>query len=261
MREIESIEEIHKILLSIANAFAEVCDKNNIPYCMIGGTMLGAIRHKGFIPWDDDMDFGVYSEHYCQLKKILEKELPSPYKCISFENCESVKYPFFKIEDDSTRVLDKTVNLPLEAMTGLNIDIFPLFPCNGNNWEVRRLNPLKKLTTLLYVESDKDCLYKKIIRWILRFTIRMDKKKWLQFLYRKADSLKGAYRGNLFGRWREREIFPEEVYQNLEEYNFETIKLKGIKQADRYLRQMYGDYMKLPTKDKQLTHISNVYWK
>ena len=80
MRPID-IEEAHHILLDIAKAFTKVCDENNIPYYMLGGTMLGAVRHKGFIPWDDDMDFGVPREYYDLLINVLEKELPSPYRC------------------------------------------------------------------------------------------------------------------------------------------------------------------------------------
>ena len=71
-----TLDEIHLTLLDIAKEFDRICVKHNIPYYMIGGTMLGAVRHKGFIPWDDDMDFGVPVEYYEELQRILDKELP-----------------------------------------------------------------------------------------------------------------------------------------------------------------------------------------
>ena len=96
------IEEVHHRILNIAEAFDKICAEHDIPYYMLGGTMLGAIRHKGFIPWDDDMDFGVPYEHYNRLISILEKELPRGMRCCTFENSKAVVYPFMKIEDTET---------------------------------------------------------------------------------------------------------------------------------------------------------------
>ena len=78
MREITDIKECHEILLGIAKQFVEICDKHNIKYYMLGGTMLGAVRHKGFIPWDYDMDFGVMRKDFDALMSALNKELPPP---------------------------------------------------------------------------------------------------------------------------------------------------------------------------------------
>ena len=74
------IDEIHARVLAIAKEFDKICTRHQIPYYMLGGTMLGAIRHKGFIPWDDDMDFGVPIAYYDQLEEILKEELPSNYR-------------------------------------------------------------------------------------------------------------------------------------------------------------------------------------
>ena len=80
MTKIENVEELHKILLDIAKDFHQVCVDHNIPYYMLGGTMLGAVRHKGFIPWDDDMDFGVERKYLEKLEKIYAEKVNSPYK-------------------------------------------------------------------------------------------------------------------------------------------------------------------------------------
>ena len=117
-----SIEVVHQHVLGIAKEFDQICSENHIPYYMIGGTMLGAIRHRGFIPWDDDMDFGVPIEYYVLLEGVLSKELPYPYRCCTYKNHPGVLHNFMKIEDQSTCIDDKAMNLPVEQKLGLNID-------------------------------------------------------------------------------------------------------------------------------------------
>ena len=82
MRETTDIKEIQDAVLKIAIEFKRIMNKHNIPYYMIGGTMLGAIRHGGFIPWDDDMDFGVLRCDYERAKDVLKKELQNPYRLL-----------------------------------------------------------------------------------------------------------------------------------------------------------------------------------
>lgn len=262
MKEVRSLKDIHQILLHIAIAFVEVCERHKIPYFMIGGTMLGSIRHKGFIPWDDDMDFGVYSDDYDKLKMYLKRDLKAPYRCISFENCEYVKYPFFKVEDSSTCVLDKTVDLPIEEMPGLNIDIFPIFPCKRKSLKNIRVFGMIKLVSFLYLESSENSKLKKSIRSLLRTIFYgLTKDKLLKRILGLAHSMTGDDKGNLFGRWKGKEIFPKNVYDALESYPFETTFFYGIKNFDFYLRQMYGDYMQLPQENMRKAHIQNVFLK
>ena len=113
MRQITDISEVHQILLGIAKEFDRICRENDIPYYMLGGTMLGAVRHKGFIPWDDDMDFGVPRPYYDRLVSVLESELLHPYRCCTYRNNQGVFAPFVKIDDYRTLADDPRVRLPL----------------------------------------------------------------------------------------------------------------------------------------------------
>ena len=97
MRQIESAEELHGILLGIGRAFDDLCRKHNIPYYMLGGTMLGAVRHGGIIPWDDDLDFGVPREFFDRLKQVLSDELPDPYRVVTLEKSDSMLNEIIKI--------------------------------------------------------------------------------------------------------------------------------------------------------------------
>lgn len=261
MREIKSINEIHQILLEIAKEFSDICSFHGIPYTMIGGTMLGAVRHKGFIPWDDDMDFGVDSSCYIQLIEILKEELKYPYRCVTFEDSDTVKYPFFKIEDMTTCIDDKTVDLPIEKKIGLNIDVFPLFSCSKYNLKITLIYKLLKINTLLFVESTRSTFIKKVIRKILRSSIKVKKVTLLRLVSQIAFSLKGPLKGNVFGRWHRKEFFNKYIYTDLQKYDFESIQLYGINNYDIYLKQLYSDYMQLPPEEERLTHLSHVYYK
>lgn len=105
MKEITDTCIIQKKLCLIAKEFHRLMCKHHIPYYMIGGTMLGAVRHNGFIPWDDDMDFGVPRLFYKKCKNVLESELQFPYRFISSQKGR-VNYDSSKIEDIDTLIIE-----------------------------------------------------------------------------------------------------------------------------------------------------------
>ena len=172
------IEEVHSRLLAIAKVFDDICTRHNIPYYMIGGTMLGAIRHKGFIPWDDDMDFGVPIEYYKELIDTLENELPYPYRCCTYKNHPAVLFTYFKIEDQSTCIDDAAIYLPLEDKLGINIDIFPLNHC-GLGYSEKRIKKKENLLGLAYLHSNSHSnnKIKTFGKWGLRMILGRSPKK------------------------------------------------------------------------------------
>ena len=260
MKLIQDISEVQHILLGIATAFHQICMKHDIPYCMLGGTMLGAVRHKGFIPWDDDMDFAVPREYYERITELLERELPQEYRCLTYKNCEQIKYPFIKIEDSRTCIDDKSLDCPLEEKIGLNIDVFPLDRCNKNSWRMKRVFFYIALQTLFFLESPS---YSKPKTLIKRFCKCFAPKDRLFFIKKIERAMLNAGDagdiGNLIGRWRKKETFKAAVYQNLTDYSFEDITLRGPQDYDTYLTQMYGNYMQLPSKEQQLVHVEGIY--
>lgn len=254
------IEEIHKRILKIAEVFDRICSEHGIPYFMLGGSMLGAIRHKGFIPWDDDMDFGVPYEHYNRLIIFLDKELPNGMRCRTFENCKAVVYPFLKIEDTMTCIDDPRLNIPLDEKLGINIDVFPLFKCDKDSKNAAYARKLLRLQTLLFVDSinegKKKTLFKKILRKTAPFGKRYLPNKMLSML---SEMKEGDNIANVFGRWGMKESVDKEWYGDNVRYDFENLKLRGLKEYDKYLTQMYGDYMQLPPESQRVAHVDNVY--
>lgn len=257
-----SNEEQHCRLLEIAKVFDLICRSNDIPYYMLGGTMLGAIRHKGFIPWDDDMDFGVPRKCYSKLIDILNTELPKQYRCCSYRTDPDVFSPFFKIEDLTTVIVDPRIPLPVEKQMGINIDVFPLDYCNIDTPIANKVSKLTDIYSLIYVDSDNESKVKNTIKQVLRYIIPYTKVEFLDKLNALLESMDddgGSLLANIFGRWRKKEWIPKEWYGMKTMYPFENITLCGLKEYDKYLRQMYGDYMQLPPKDKQKPHALDIY--
>lgn len=259
MKEL-TIDEIHEVLLNMAKEFDNICQKHEIPYYMLGGTMLGAIRHKGFIPWDDDMDFGVPREYYKKLYDILKKELPSPYRCCSFEDSPYVFYPYYKIEDRTTRLDSAQLGGCVEDKIGINIDVFPLDVCSKDSKSLKRIIRLNDIYGRIFTQSASKSIKKNFIKKIIRLLLPISQRKFYSIIKSKVGGIpKGEYRGNIYGHWEEKEIIPIGWYGSNCMYNFENLRLQGLKEYDKYLRRLYGDYMILPSVEKRKPHGEKAY--
>ena len=253
------ITEIQAYLIEIANAFDYVCSSHKIPYYMLGGSMLGAIRHRGFIPWDDDMDFGVPMEHYYELIDYLEKELPYPYRCSTYKNHPSVLFNYFKIEDIRTRINDSSINLPIEMQLGINIDVFPLTKCKESDHHIAFLRKTESFLGFVFLDSIHSRF--RFVKRVLRFCFGNSPRLFQNSIERQLHRIKpGNCRGNLLGRWKEREIIPNDWYGEGSRYVFENTSFVGLEEYDSYLNRLYGNYMSLPPIQRQTPHVGDVYY-
>ncbi len=249
-------------LLQIAKEFDRICTEHHIPYYMIGGTMLGAIRHKGFIPWDDDMDFGVPIEYFNELTAILEKELKDPFRCCTCYNHPAVIFNFNKIEDHSTFIDNVFVKLPPDKQIGINIDVFPLNKCDLDD---KTWNKIRRRNVVLSGYERSMTNPKSLPRRLVKFLLRLLSLGNHKIVNRRIDRLllrngKGDYYGNSLGRWGEiKEKMPYEWFGRGRRYEFEDACFLGPEKYDEYLTHIYGDYMKLPPEDKRQPHVENVF--
>ena len=254
------LKEVQRHLLEIAKEFDRICTKHNIPYYMLYGTMLGAIRHKGFIPWDDDMDFGVPIEYYRELTDILNKELNEPYRCCTYENDPASVLVFIKIEDHSTVMMKETLRVPVEKQMGVNIDVFPLNRCNLNDKEPERIKRMTKLLGGAFTNSKHNTgVVRRISKAFLRVALG-GKPVYLQrrierLMYKVND---GDRIGFILGAGT-RNTVPKEWYGEGKRYPFEDATFVGPVNAHEYLSHIFGDYMKLPPESERPSHAENVY--
>lgn len=265
LRRIE-IEECHQHLLEIAKCFDQLCATHQIPYYMLGGTMLGAIRHRGFIPWDDDMDFGIPRPFFDQFIKVAEKELPKQYSLLTRQNSPAIPKGFIKIQLKGSKLIEKVFNAQKpDFYNGIAIDVFPLDGCNSTSW-LDRLR-IKYIFTLIRIHEGRFCSLdirkgmKKLVAAIIQTLPLNDKKlaNRIDQLIQSWNYEKSPMLSNCYGHWKEREIIHKLIFGEPKPYAFGPLFLYGVSDADGYLKQLYGDYMLLPPKEQQLTHADEIY--
>ena len=122
--DLSIIQVIQKKELAIFKEFIRVCEKHQLTYFALGGTLLGAVRHKGFIPWDDDIDIGMPREDYNKLMSLAPSEFNFPYKLVNEKNTPSFTKAFMNLQDSTTKILMTYSNVAHEE--SLWIDIFPI---------------------------------------------------------------------------------------------------------------------------------------
>lgn len=275
-KEMENIDLLHQVELKIVKATVELCDKHGLTYYMLGGTMLGAIRHKGFIPWDDDIDLGMPRDDYEKLLKVAPMELPAHLEVVNYRNTPQYQYYITRILDKQTKVIEERIGNDCKY-TNASIDIFPI-DGTPNNKILRkvyffRVLSHRALMSLCYKDSIDRKRHRgtveKIFLWIMehlpieKITNPYKQKCKIDKLLRSQDVKKSKYIGNIMGAYRTREIVPAKFYGKGTMYKFEDMELRGLDMYDEYLTYTYGNYMRYPTEDKRKTHfkIIEIYGK
>lgn len=264
MRQL-SIEECHVRLLNMAKEMHKICVNHNIPYYMLGGTMLGAIRHKGIIPWDDDMDFGIPRQDYERFVKYAADELPSQYKMLTPETSDYGVLGIGKISDTTT-IANEIYAVKTSEKLGVNIDIFPLDYTDSNvgafsvNWFVRRLFKFQKL---IFMETQNRTFLKRMLGVVCQFVFRFKKTTIPQFINKMmlTRNVNVTRVANLFGAWDKKEVVPVEYFGEPTLYKFSDTEFYGVQDYDSYLKMLYNDYMQLPPEEKRHIHSLDMYVK
>lgn len=267
MKKISSMTELHEILLNLAKEFHRICVENNIPYYMLGGSMLGAIRHRGFIPWDDDMDFGIPRIYYHKFIEVCNQQLRLPYRFIYLSNSDYAILGIGKLMDERT-VLKEVFSMKGDEEIGVNIDIFPLDKTNNNTSIMSRnrlLRGLFKFQKILFVNSNDRPFIKRLLSRSIQILFPLNKSTLLSYMEKIAlkhysDNDSTMY-FNVCGAWGFKELISTDIFGKPTLYKFEDIQLFGVENYDSYLARLYNNYMQLPPLEKQHIHSLNIYIK
>ncbi|MDR2628021.1 MAG: LicD family protein [Dysgonamonadaceae bacterium] len=258
MRPIE-INECHAFLLSIAVEFDRICRKHRIPYYMLGGTMLGAVRHGGFIPWDDDMDFGVPRNYFDRLIDVLSEELPENMRVLTLSNEGFPVANYIKIENIHTQVTDYWIDQATKL--GVNIDVFPLDEGLSSGFQTyvfaSYIIRLVAIKNFICVDPAKRKGVKKLIARLLHFLFLHKTGNLLRYIDRcilRHTIPDSRYRINFYGNWRIKEVVAKKVFGEAKVYEFNGHSFYGVEDADAYLTKLYGNYMQLPPKHERGVH-------
>jgi len=246
------MEQFHNRLAELMNEIHVICVSNGIEYTMLGGTLIGALRHKGFIPWDDDIDIGMTYDNY---KRFIQIVFNSKHDWVDFDLAgvtNDYYCPFIKAYDNRTTFIEGDRDIP----RGIFIDIFPIV--YAGNTKMGAFLSFKKhrfLQALLkrkayhfdtgYSRERMLTAFAKCFSVNYLMAVINDQ---YEMLNKKKVYWSSDMDGNSHG------IVPTELFENYVLYDFEKYKFMGIKYADRYLRMVFGDYMKLPPEDKRIPH-------
>lgn len=254
--------------LNLLKVFADICEKNDLRYYMIGGTMLGAVRHRGFIPWDDDIDIGMPREDYKKFMEIVGDQLPDGYVFLNYKTDQDYLRYFSRLVDTRVKIYnDSNTDTLLENAW---MDIFPLDGTPDNSLRrlvffgclcVRRVmyhfSCFEQMVNLMRPGRPK--YQQMIIRFGMRFKIgrKRDSKQILDRIDQKLQKYsfdRSGYVMNFFGAYVKKEIVPREWFGAGQKYLFEDVMLNGPSEYDIYLRQFYGDYTVPPSDEHKDKH-------
>ncbi len=269
-----STEQLRKLQLEQLEILKEVdriCRKNNIPYYITGGTMLGAVRHKGFIPWDDDIDVSMLREEYEKFCTVCKTDLDqNRFFLQTWDTDEYYPYQYGRVRMNHTLYI-RPGHENAKHHNGINIDLFPVDNVPDNHilciiyktgCELFR----KMLYSPVGAVRSTSFIQKFIYRCLSCFgkeTAKRNFNNWIKFFGRfhssRVDAVGFAYRlspadKKKLGKDNYYEMYhgmKREKVTDLTEYIFEGMKFYGIKDYDYYLRTLYGDYMTLPPVEKR----------
>lgn len=256
--EVISKAALKNILLQLLDKFVKVCEENHLQYYLAYGSVLGAIRHGGMIPWDDDIDVYMPREDYEKLQCLSPSEW-SEYELTSWRFTRNNQYHFLKLEDPQTTIIEQFNSL---YVGGVYIDIFPLDKApNDESILVSQLQEISKLETMYDILSIKQACNVHGLKNYVTYIIRHRKyakygiqNKWEEVAckYRKSDS-DLYFNYHQAADWNNTPM-PIDWFGKGKDVEFEGRKYIVPSNYDAYLTQIYGDYMTPPPEDKRGGH-------
>lgn len=276
LRELSEDEskKLKGVLLEIYTDIIQVCKKNNLTVMLVGGSALGAVRHNGYIPWDDDLDVAMPRCDYNKLPSLLKQTFPEKYECTGAGFSVKPELGFIKVQKKGT--LLKTLNENDNERPCIAIDVFPIE--NVPNSKLIRLFHGCVVNILLYISvcvklyEKKDSPFTQILLSDEQGKKSLKKRlgfgKLFSFIhpypvwYNKCDKTVQKYvnketrlvsiptgRGHYFG-----EIQPRSIFFPPAKHDFEGIESNIPNNYDKYLSALYGDYMQIPPVEKREKH-------
>ncbi len=266
MREID-IDESKKIMLKMLEEVDAFCKANNITYFLTGGTLLGAIRHNGYIPWDDDIDIALPRKDYERLLREF-KSTSGDLEILYYKNRKNYIWPAAKIVNTRTVLIENGLKV---SPIGVFLDMFPLDTIAGDFEEakthVKKVCRWKDMLTLKYMRVSKSrTFFKNVVvvaakaLYIIPDRFIIDRINTLSCMYENQNDC--HFICNLSGAWRTKEIVNKDIFKMAVDHVFEG-KIFSIPIGyNELLKNLYGNYMELPPENKRVsTHRPKSYWK
>ena len=266
-----TLKQIQEIELNLLTEFDQLCKQNHLYYTLCGGTLLGAIRHKGFIPWDDDIDVLMPRPDYDRLlgnQDIDYNGLPDYIKIYSWKNGQ-LNYPFIKLVDTRTHIDVDFFDSEM-ICSHIWVDVFPI---DGNPEEQKQTEKIYKkslsLRKLLFLKlADPHDGKTKLKKFLKPAVLKILSIVKIQNLCKKIDDIakqydfeKEKYIGGVLWGYGSQEKIEKAGYMKPVEVEFEGKHFPAPSNYDQYLTGLYKNYMQLPPVEKRIVHDMQAYMK
>ena len=259
-----SLDLLHSVQLDLLVEFDRICEDNGLSYFLDSGSALGAVRHHGFIPWDDDVDVGMPRDDYDKLLEIGTKGFPGNLFLQTYETDPNYPMPFAKIRLGGTFFPEKGNSFNKLKYQGIYIDVFLFDKVPDNPKKAERRIRFSRFWYFVSVFSQRDYPGKKPLQWLLSFLLHHLPGKSITELHKYYDCFCTKYNSIDTGIltcfcWRisqrgtylfnEFELFPTKTIE------FEGKRLRIMNSAHVYLTKVYGNYAVLPPEEERKSHL------
>lgn len=261
------LKELKEIQIAILVYVADFCKKNDINYWLDAGTLLGAIRHNGYIPWDDDIDIGMLRPDYEKFMKLFNLNNTSNYKARCYENDKNWYYPYGKVIDESTVLYEPDEKSGIKSSVFIDVFVYDNAPQSKKELEImyRKRDRYAKLNSIqvskhFTLESRQKYNFLRFPFWLIFQLLpkRIFVKKSIENSKKYVNNDTG-YVGNFTSVTK---IFcPKSIFDSFIEVDFEGKKFFAPIGYDEWLKAFYGNYMELPPKEKRVSHHKFVAYK
>lgn len=266
MNQKPNLKPVWEAILCVYKEFARICEKHNLRFYVTDGSAIGAIRHKGFIPWDDDLDISMPREDYCRFLEIAKDELPPHLKTLSIEENPEYNALFAKVIESRREVVEDVEHkIGYTLTSGIYIDIFPIDGWSGSRFEFC-LNKIRYFMLSCVDRFQHQTFgvlsWRGRFAWILGavlnpFYSKMSAPTDTVLAYQSIYGVRPCGDCSSTARvrcWPDRRLILRSDIWGVPTYvDFCGIKVPVPEKYDEYLRQDYGDYMKLPPEEKRRT--------
>lgn len=251
----QTIRDVQDKILEIMLFIDKICRKNEITYFIMGGTALGAVRHGGFIPWDDDLDIFMTPQEYQRFKRAFDEQKSDQFVIQEWRT--TPRYlEYAKVRMNGTTFIEHVYKDRTDMHHGIYVDIMILHKCPENIFKQKLIYLQSKYVTL-YALSQRNWQPKNKVQALVLATLRFLPNKLLaKWCYKniyRFDDLTSNFKWCYFitpAKFRQG-IFEDYMFQNPVDIDFEGHNLMASKEIKKYLEYRYGDYMKLPSKEQQ----------